>query len=283
MAAPRGRPRAGTDAGRTRLPGAPPDRALRARGRRLCAGAPASWRWVGREDPLDDNLMLELVRLLQLASPALPVGAYTYSQGLEWAVGSGVVKDEAGVETWVGDVLALSIASFEAPLVGRLMAAWRAGEDGEVARLNGDFLASRETAELRPETEQMGYSCVRLPQDLPAFAALPGWAARLAAVKGAAFPTAWSCAAAAWDIPPEMALTAYLWAWLENQIMAAVKAVPLGQSAGQRLLAGLGARIPDLAAAALTMPEQAWSNHAPGLALASSRHETQYSRLFRSL
>lgn len=228
------------------------------------------------------SAMLPLVRLLQLASPTLPVGAYTYSQGLEWAVESGAVRDDAGVQTWVGDVLTWSIATFEAPLLGRLMAAWSSGDDAEVARLNADFLASRETAELRAETEQMGYSCARLLADLPAFAALSGWAARLAAVEAPAFPTAWSCAAAAWRIPAEMALTAYLWAWLENQVMAAVKAVPLGQSAGQRLLTGLGARIPDLAAAALALPEEAWSNYTPGLALASSRHETQYSRLFRS-
>ena len=77
-------------------------------------------------------------------------------------------------------------------------------------------------------------------------------------------------------------MAAYLWAWLENQVMAAVKAVPLGQSAGQRLLAGLGARIPELTETALALPEESWSNYAPGLALASSRHETQYSRLFRS-
>jgi urease accessory protein len=226
--------------------------------------------------------MLELVRLLQLASPALPVGAYTYSQSLEWAVEEGIVKDEAGVGAWVGDVLEWSIASFEAPLVGRLMAAWSVGESGEVTRLNADFLASRETAELRAETGQMGYSCARLLLDLPAFTAVPGWAARLAAVEGPAFPTAWSCAAAAWRIASEMALTGYLWAWLENQVMAAVKAVPLGQSAGQRLLSRLGSRIPALAEAALVLPEEAWSNYTPGLALASSRHETQYSRLFRS-
>ena len=226
--------------------------------------------------------MLELVRLLQLASPVLPVGAYTYSQGLEWVVEAGLVKDEATVEGWIGDVLAWSVAGFEAPLVGRLMEAWSASEHEEVSRLNDDFLASRETAELRAETAQMGYSCARLLADLPAYTAQPGWAARLAAVETPAFPTAWTCAAAAWRIPPEMALSAYLWAWLENQVMAAVKAVPLGQSAGQRLLSGLGARIPALAQAALVLPEEAWSNYTPGLALASSRHETQYSRLFRS-
>lgn len=223
-----------------------------------------------------------LVRLLQLASPALPVGAYTYSQGLEWAVARGMVRDEADAARWIGDLLASVVGRFEAPLAARLLAAWSAGDDAEVGRLDADFVASRETAELRAETLQMGYSLVRLLATLDAFAALPGWRDRLAGLAEPAFPTAWTAAAAAWTVPPDAALVAYLWAWLENQVMAAVKAVPLGQSAGQRLLAALGARISPIAAAALTLPEDQWSNFAPGLALASARHETQYTRLFRS-
>jgi len=226
--------------------------------------------------------MLTLIRLLQLASPALPVGAYTYSQGLEWAVESGAVRDEAGAARWIGDLLEWNLARFEAPLLACLVRAWDAGDDARVAALGADFLASRETDELRAETVQMGYSLVRLLGDLDAFAALPGWRARLVALDQPAFPTAWAAAVAAWQIPVGQALPAYLWAWLENQVMAAVKAVPLGQSAGQRLLATLGARIPALAAQAAALPEDRWSNFTPGLALASSRHETQYTRLFRS-
>jgi urease accessory protein len=226
--------------------------------------------------------VLPLIRLLQLASPALPVGAYTYSQGLEWVVESGAVRDEAGAGRWIGDLLEWNVARFEAPLLAGLIAAWSAGDDARVAALNADFLASRETDELRAETVQMGYSMVRLLGDLDAFAALPGWRARLLVLDEPAFPAAWAAAAAAWAIPGALALPAYLWAWLENQVMAAVKAVPLGQSAGQRLLATLGARIPVLAAHAAELPEAAWSNFTPGLAIASSRHETQYTRLFRS-
>ena len=226
--------------------------------------------------------LLPLVRLLQLASPALPVGAYTYSQGLEWAVESGAVRHEADAAAWIGDLLEWSLARFEVPLMACQLAAWARGDDGEVVRLNDDFLASRETAELRAETVQMGYSLVRLLVDLEAFAALPGWRQRLLAIDTPGFPTAWSAAAAAWQIPAEQALAAYLWAWAENQVMAALKAVPLGQSAGQRVLAALGTRIPDLVAAAQHLPESRWSNYTPGLALASSRHETQYTRLFRS-
>ncbi len=226
--------------------------------------------------------MLPLIRLLQLASPTLPVGAYTYSQGLEWAVEAGVVRDEASARRWIGDLLEWSVGAFEAPLVAALMRAWAEADEAEVRRLDADFTASRETSELRAETLQMGHSLSRLLTGLDAYAGLPGWRARLEALPEPSFPTSWSAAAAAWQVPPDMALAAYLWSWLENQVMAAVKLVPLGQSAGQRLLAGLGERIPEVAARALRLPEEEWSNFTPGLAIAASSHETQYSRLFRS-
>ncbi len=223
-------------------------------------------------------LGLALPRLLQLASPTLPVGAYTYSQGLEWAVEAGLVRDQATAGQWIGGLLEEGIGRFEAPLSACLQRAWVAGSIGEIERLNAEFLASRESSELRAETVQMGYSLRRLLYDLedfpvpPAFDALPE----------VAFPTGWTLAAAVWEIPPADSLAAYLWSWCENQVLAALKAVPLGQTAGQRTLLALGGRIPSVVQQALTLPEAEWSNFAPGLALASSRHETQYSRLLRS-
>ena len=223
-------------------------------------------------------MSLALPRLLQLASPALPVGAYTYSQGLEWAVEAGVVRDQKTAEQWIAGLLEQGIGRFEAPLTACLQRAWAAGETGDIERLNGEFLASRESAELRAETVQMGYSLRRLLHELedfplpPAFDALPE----------VAFPTGWALAAAVWEIPLADSLAAYVWSWCENQVMAALKAVPLGQAAGQRVLLVLGGRIPAVVQQALVLPEAEWSNFAPGLALASSRHETQYSRLFRS-
>lgn len=225
-------------------------------------------------------MSLALVRLLQLASPTLPVGAYTYSQGLEWAVEAGTVKDEGSAERWIGDVLRHAVANFEGPLLAGLQQAWNERDVGRVAALDGWFTASRETAELRAETLQMGHSLTRLLQgfeDLPA-----GLRVGLAALPEPAFPTAWACAAVGWDIPAEPTVNGYLWSWLENQVMAALKAVPLGQSAGQRILAKLGTELPALAGRALALPEEEWSNFVPGLAMASCRHETQYSRLFRS-
>ncbi|RTL51331.1 MAG: urease accessory protein UreF [Rhodocyclaceae bacterium] len=225
-------------------------------------------------------MTLPLVRLLQLASPALPVGAYTYSQGLEWAVEQGTIKDEAGALQWIGDLLRFNLARFEAPWLVHFMAAWRGDDDHALHALEAEFVASRESAELRAETLQMGHSMKRLLDELPDFPPAPK--TRLRDFPVASFPLAWSAAATAWEIPVADAVGAYLWSWAENQVMAAIKAVPLGQAAGQRLLAALGGEIPALAATAITLPLPDCSNFAPGFAIACARHETQYSRLFRS-
>lgn len=223
---------------------------------------------------------LTLLRLLQLASPTLPVGAYTYSQGLEWVVESGQVRDEASTRHWIASVLACAVSRFEGPLLAAQMQAWQNLQMKEIRRLNDAFLASRETAELRAETVQMGYSLRRLAGELPGTGPLDRDA--LASLPEAAFPTVWAALAAAYALPPAEAVAAYLFSWCENQIMAAVKAVPLGQTAGQRLLGQMVQVIPALAERALQLPETRWSNFAPGLALASCHHETQYSRIFRS-
>jgi urease accessory protein len=211
---------------------------------------------------------INLVRLLQLASPTLPVGAYSYSQGLESAIDAGIVHDASSAGCWIGDVLEFSVARMEAPVLFRMLQNPEA-----LAHWNAIFLASRETAELRAETVQMGYSLNRL---LPELGVAPP------AVDEPSFPAAFAAAVNAWGIDPRDALQAYLWSWLENQVMAAVKAVPLGQTDGQKLLLSLGERIAPLAARAAAMSDDELGNFAPGLALLSSRHETQYSRIFRS-
>lgn len=223
---------------------------------------------------------LALVRLLQLSSPALPVGAYSYSQGLEWAVEAGTVRDEASALNWISDLMTWNVGRFELPCLTEMMAAWKQDDLDRLQVLDADFIASRETAELRAETLQMGYSLKRLIDDLPAFP--EDLRVDLVSFDPASFPLVWSAAATAWEVPTQEALTAWLWTWAENQAMAALKAVPLGQTAGQRILASLGENIPILAANAMTMSDEEISNFAPGLAIASSRHETQYSRLFRS-
>lgn len=207
---------------------------------------------------------MNLAKLLQLASPTLPVGAYSYSGGLESACEASVVTDAAGAERWIGDVLEFSVARMELPMLYRMI---------QSQNWNEMFLASRESAELRAETVQMGYSLSRLFKDL-GLGEVP--------VEEPSFPAAFAYAAAQWQIEPEAALQAYLWAWLENQVMAAVKAVPLGQTDGQRILFALGNRIEGLVEKAMQMKDDDVGNFAPGLALLSAQHETQYSRLFRS-
>lgn len=223
---------------------------------------------------------LRLARLLQLASPALPVGAYSYSQGLESAVESGVVRDAAGAQRWIADVLEYSMACMEAPAFFRLARAWADADDAQVALWNARFLASREAAELRAETVQMGYSLRRLFDDIGVFD--PSALARLEALTEPAFPTVFAFAVVQWEIAPREALVAYLWSWLENQVMAALKAVPLGQTDGQKILFSLGATLPAMAQTAESVGDDEIGSFAPGFALACSRHETQYSRLFRS-
>jgi urease accessory protein len=206
---------------------------------------------------------MSLPRLLQLASPTLPVGAYSYSQGLESAIDAGYVRDAGTAQDWIGDVLELSVARMETQVL-------RAQITAPSQALNDFFLATRETAELRAETLQMGQSLARLLADL----GVP------VAMQEPAFPTAFALAVRHWKIEPHEAVVAYLWSWLENQVMAAIKAVPLGQTAGQKMLLSLGDRLGALAD--LHLAEAAWSNFTPGLAYLSSQHETQYSRLFRS-
>lgn len=207
---------------------------------------------------------MSLARLLQLASPTLPVGAYSYSGGLEAAVNAGIVTNAATAQAWIGDVLEFSLARLEAPLLYRMLK----GEE-----VDDLFLASRESAELRAETVQMGFSLRRLLGDLGLGAEVP---------EEPSFPAAFAHAARAWKIEPDAALEAYLWAWVENQVMAAVKAVPLGQTDGQRMLLALGDRLGPLVEAVHKMTDADLGNFTPGLALLSARHETQYSRLFRS-
>lgn len=218
---------------------------------------------------------IALARLFQLASPALPVGGYSYSQGLESAIDAGIVHDEDTAQRWIADVLDLSIGPLEAPLLLKLCQAWEAGDAEAARQLNDWLLASRESAELRAEAAQMGYSLAQLLTALGEAHDFDAW-------DEVCWHTAYAYAAVRWGIEPAQALAAFLWSWAENQVLAAVKAVPLGQSAGQRILFALGSRLAAATERAAALPDDDIGNMAPGLALLSAQHETQYSRLFRS-
>ena len=151
----------------------------------------------------------------------------------------------ARAEAWIRDVLEFSVGSFEAPLLWRMSGALARGDYAALARWNTLFRSGRETAELRTETLQMGHALVTLLKDLPFCNA--DAIARLQAIGTVTFPAAYAFAAHHMQVDRQAALIGYLWSWLENQVMAALKAVPLGQSAGQRMLAGVGAELPEVA------------------------------------
>jgi urease accessory protein len=223
---------------------------------------------------------LALSRLLQLASPMLPVGAYSYSQGLEWAIECGDVRDIATSMAWIGDVLEIYQAGFELPVLQRLYRAWQAGDMAEVQAWDDFYRAGRDTAEAHAESRQMGYSLVRLLQGLQSMS--PERLSLFEQLPEPAFPTIYAGVAVHWNIGLAEALHAYAWSWLENQASAAMKTVPLGQVAGQKILYALGADLPGLVAQAMALPDDEINNFCPALSIAGCRHETQYTRLFRS-
>jgi len=221
-----------------------------------------------------------LLQLLWLASPALPVGGFSYSEGLEAAIEAGSVHDEASAQHWLLDQLHLSLGRSELPLLAQAIAAWAAHDGPRIAALNEWALATRETSELRRQCEQMGRSMRDwLRQRTPDDARLPTLA-RLAPAP--AWPIAFALAAAQSGADAHDALLAFGFGWAENMVQAALKAMSLGQSGGQRILGALSAALPAVVDAALALPDQDRQAFTPMLAILSAQHETQYSRLFRS-
>lgn len=223
---------------------------------------------------------LALSRLLQLASPLLPVGAYSYSQGLEWAIECADVHDARSAQYWITDVLTIYQAQFELPVLLRLYQAWHRNDMAQVDIWNRFYLASRDTAEAMAETQQMGYSMRRLLTDLHSFP--DDLMQPINGLETPVFLTILAAIGQHWAIEAEDLLQAYGWSWCENQVSVAMKTVPLGQVAGQKILLALGQLLPEVVESALLCPDDAMSNFNPLLTISGCRHETQYSRLFRS-
>lgn len=222
---------------------------------------------------------LALAQAMRLASPALPVGGFSYSQGLEWAVETGQVHDEASAQTWILDGLLLVQARFELPLLARLLRA----DTAQTVQLDAAYLAAREAREPREESQRMGHALNALLDILPERPTLEH-------ARPASWPAVFAQACRTLAIPEHVALTAYAMAWCENQTAAAVKLVPLGQSAAQRILSALIAKLPTVIETALeraAIPSgdevlAGLESSLPALAIACAKHETQYTRLFRS-
>jgi urease accessory protein len=222
-----------------------------------------------------------LIALLHLASPALPIGGFSYSQGLEAAVQAEIIGNAESAQTWIEEGLREVLALNEVPVLAHLWRHWTDRDVPSVRRLNRWFLANRETFELRQETEQMGWSLAQLALSLDWN---PDITLRdaIASIKPIAFPTAFAYAAIALRLALEPCLEAYLFLWVENQVAAVIKAVPLGQVAGQKILFAMHRHIPRLAESAAAIQFDDIGTFAPQLGLLSARHESQYSRLFRS-
>lgn len=220
---------------------------------------------------------LARLRLLQLTSPALPIGAFTYSQGLEWAVESGWVQDPDTLCDWLRGLLEDNLAGLELPILARLYQAGKAEDRDEIRYWSERLYASRETRELRQEERNRARALTTLLIDL-GIGQAAGWRDELSLCQAAPH----AVASVHWDIALEDSLLGYAWGWLENQVAAAIKLIPLGQTDGQRVQLRLAAEIPPLVERAMTLPDQEIGAGAPALAIASARHETQYTRLFRS-
>ncbi|MCX7222836.1 MAG: urease accessory protein UreF [Burkholderiales bacterium] len=218
-----------------------------------------------------------ILAALHLASPALPVGGFAYSQGLEQAIEDRWVTNMESAYRWIRDGLVLNLARQELPW---WLACYRAAAQSDwmrVVEVNDRLHALRETGEFRLESVQMGHSMAKLFAQWPQGQPL----ADLTEVVWV-YPSAHAALAAVSGVTQELALSAYLWSWVENQVLAAVKSVPLGQIEGQALLHRLKVDIVHAMEIAENINSEEAGSAAFGLAITSARHETQYSRLFRS-
>ncbi|HFD11836.1 MAG TPA: urease accessory protein UreF [Crenotrichaceae bacterium] len=220
---------------------------------------------------------LALLRLLQLVSPGLPIGTYCYSQGFESAVDNGLITNAKDASEWLTGIMNHCLAKVDIPLSARMYQAWQQHDIDTVMNLSTTLLAHRETSELRSEDRKSGQALVKLLAEMKIKSAID-WKHNPDITLAAMF----TLAAVYWKIPIKQALGGYLWSWLENQSLCAVKLIPLGQVAGQQLLHAMATNIPGLIESGLQLKEHDIGGSVFGLALVSSCHEMQYSRLFRS-
>jgi urease accessory protein len=220
---------------------------------------------------------LPLLRLLQLASPVLPVGAFNFSQGLEFAVEQGWVRDGPEATGWILGIAAHTVASLDVPLLLRMHRAWSAGDAPRALLLSRELVAARETQESRAEERHMGQALAKVLGEFGIDSAR-AWQRE----PGASFAAMFALAASEAHAPARDTAVAYLWAWAENQVLAAVKLIPLGQTEGQRALETIRRRIPDLIGKSESLADDGIGAAVPLAMMASCWHETQYTRLFRS-
>jgi urease accessory protein len=218
-----------------------------------------------------------LIRLLQLCSSSLPVGGYTYSQGIEWAVEKGWIKDDESLKAWLMDLLQTSMLHVEIPALARMHQACISQDLESLNYWCRWLLASRETRELREEETSRGRALASLLVSLEVKHA-DEYLDVITHCQTAGF----ALAVTDWRIPLHTAAQGFAWSWLENLVLAGVKLIPLGQTKGQRILSDLAEPLTRMVEKALELDDEELGSSSPALAMASSRHEIQYTRLFRS-
>lgn len=216
-----------------------------------------------------------LLRLMQLACPTLPIGAYAYSQGLEAAIDQGAIQSEASAIAWISGILEHALRALDLPLLLRLHAAWSAHDTNTVARLSQFLCACRESRELLMEEEHLGESLRKVLCELGVEEARPR-------MVRATYLGYFALAATHFRVPLESTLAGYCFAWSEHQVSAASRLIPLGPMASQRVLSRVLARVPDSIAFARTVLDDEIGASLPRHAIGSALHETQYTRIFRS-
>lgn len=222
------------------------------------------------------------LQLMWLASPALPIGGFSYSEGLEAAVNAALVTTEVEASNWIVEQLQLTQSRGDMAAIAQAFPAWACNDTARLAQLNDWVRHTRESSELRLQTEQMGRSLVEWLKNRYAADTAAQAQVQWLAAQDASYPMAFALAAHLTGANARDGLLAYAFGWAENMVQAAIKAVPLGQSAGQRILARLAQEIPAAVEHALALPDAERQAFSPMLAILSARHEHQYSRLFRS-
>ena len=226
----------------------------------------------------------QLLCLLQLAFA--PVGAYSYSEGIESLVETGAIDSEITLRNWLENSLQFGAVRVEAAVVVRALRAAQIGDLTALNYWNAWATATKETEELRLQSWQMGRTLVRLLLDLrsPVSSGLTTIVKEFveSGSNQCNFAIGFGIAAASWQIEEEAAVLGYLYSWAANLASAGVKLIPLGQTAGQQLLLDLQSQISCTAQEVLKLEDDELGSCSWGLGLASMAHETQYTRLFRS-
>ena len=225
----------------------------------------------------ENTKSLGYLRLMQLVSPSLPIGGFTYSQGLEYAVECAWVRDTTTLKDWISGLLGSGVTYLDLPILKRIYVAIQSSDMERLNYWSHFLLASRESRELRSEEINRAKALSALLPNL-GINYLEGMNEAMETTQLSPF----AFASVSWNVSLHDTALGFAWSWLENQVAAAIKLVPLGQTQGQQVQLMMATKIPHAVDLGLSLKDYEIGASAPALSIASARHETQYTRLFRS-